>query len=122
MPASGLRGWGGGQLGGAGRGPVFAFWAGGAEAVSVARNRISRLGDLQITPPGLHYMPYTRPFLLLRPVSPSFRHFSLKGGDGGGGDGGGGDGAWHPRNFFYYRGVFGRWRERRERKESSACC
>ena len=50
MPASGLRGWGGGQLGGAGRGPVFAFWAGGAEAVSVARNRISRLGDLQITP------------------------------------------------------------------------
>ena len=91
---------GGGQLGWAGRGPVFAFGAGGAEAVSVARNRISRLGDLQITPPGLHYMPYTRPFLLLRPVSPSFRHFSLKGGDGGGGDGGGGDGAWHPRNFF----------------------
>ena len=122
MPASGLRGWGGGQLGWAGSGPVFAFLAGGAEAVSVARNRISRLGDLQITPPGLHYMPYTRPFLLLRPVSPSFRHFSLKGGDGGGGDGGGGDGAWHPRNFFYYRGGFGRWRERLEREESSACC
>ena len=103
MPASGLRGWGGGQLGWAGRGPVFAFWAGGAEAVCVARNRISRLGDLQITPPGLHYMPYTRPFLLLRPVSPSFRHFSLMGGPWGwrrGVETGGGDGAWHPRNFF----------------------
>ena len=40
----------GGAVGVGWEGTCFAFWAGGSEVVSVARNRVSRLGDLQITP------------------------------------------------------------------------